>query len=535
MTDASNDNQKKSSGKKRRRRRRGPKKDGAEQNNAAPTNATDDAVEHDPTEVIEPKRRERKIVDESIFEMENGFEAIGLKDEVMSGITRAGFKHPTHVQAQLIPVAMEGKDILGQSRTGTGKTAAFALPVLQNLDGSTPFAAMILTPTRELAIQVTHEMRELGRDTDLHIVAVYGGQRMNLQIAKLEKKPHIIVGTPGRVMDMHQRGHLPYDNMKMAILDEVDRMLDIGFRDDIRKILGGMPKSRQTIFVSATISDDIDRLARKYMKDPVKLELTAKGSLTVNQVEQYYTPAERWDKKQLLVHVLRHEDPALTLVFCRTKQTVDGLTEYLNRKGIESHAIHGDMYQGKRNRVMQKLRDGQLSVLVASDLAARGLDVDDITHVINYDIPEDPEVYVHRIGRTARAGREGWALTFVAPDQGPLLTNVEMLTNLEIPKREYDKFKPGPIPRDVMEEREKLEALREQMSRDRSRSSAAPPVSDKEKSDETAFPGGIVPKAAPAVSPSSCRRKYRYSQSRNVERAVAVDSKRTLKGSPPKE
>ncbi len=382
---------------------------------------------------------------QEIFETAISFEQLGLRSELLKGIASLGFEHPTHVQATLIPVALGGRDILGQSKTGTGKTAAFGLPVLHRVLEDCPelgFGALILTPTRELAIQVAHEFRNLARFTDLRVLPVYGGQPIRVQVPKLKKGPQVIVGTPGRVMDFHHRGLLPYDKIRVAVLDEVDRMLDIGFREDIRRILGSMRHEHQTIFVSATISHEIERLARQYLNSPEKLVLTA-SSLTVSQVEQHYFPVEPWDKSRLLVHLLKHESPDLTLVFCRTKQTVDGLTDYLNRKKIPAHAIHGDMYQGKRNRVMSKLRQGQLSVLVASDLAARGLDVEDITHVINFDLPDDPEIYVHRIGRTARTGRKGIAWSFVTPDQGDLLTRIEMLTNVQIDQRELRGIQAG--------------------------------------------------------------------------------------------
>jgi len=432
-----------------------------------------------------------------IFEETQTFADLGLKPSVLEGIAKQGFIHPTHVQAKLIPVALSGKDVLGQSKTGTGKTAAFGLPILHLLDGSTPFAALVLVPTRELAVQVTHEIRELGRFGNLKDVAVYGGQKMNTQIAKLSKGPHIIVGTPGRVMDMHQRGLLPYDKLQIAVLDEVDRMLDIGFRDDIRKILGTLKHPHQTIFVSATISPEIEKLARQYLNDPVRLTLSESKSLTVSQVKQLHFSVQPWDRNRLLLHLLQHEEPALTIIFCRTKHTVDALTDYLTKHKIDAHAMHGDMYQGKRNRVMQDLRDGKLGVLVASDLASRGLDVDDISHVINYDLPEDPENYVHRIGRTARAGKNGIAWSFVMPDQGELLTNIEMLTNVEIPMGEYRDFVPGPVPNDVIARREQEVARQERIRVEQSRVAAPPPAQVGEK-DPGKFPGGLVPSARPA-------------------------------------
>lgn len=436
--------------------------------------------------------------EQEIFDTDVSFKQLGLNADLLQALDKVGFKHPTHVQAQIIPLALDGRDALAQSKTGSGKTAAFGLPILQIVRKDQPFSALVLTPTRELAIQVAHDMRELGRFTPLKVLPVYGGQRIRVQAEKLKKNPQIIVGTPGRVMDMHRRGLLPYDKVRIAVLDEVDRMLDIGFREDVRRILGTMRHKHQTIFVSATISREIETLAKNYMHKPERLELSSSGSLTVQQVTQRYFNVQPWDKKRLLVHLLKKEEPALTLIFCRTKQTVDGLTDYINRKGIEAHAIHGDMYQGKRNRVMKKLREGELSVLVASDLAARGLDVDDITHVINYDLPEDPEIYIHRIGRTARAGRDGIAWSFVTPDQGDLLTNIELLTNVEIPESEYKDFKPGPIPPDVQAQMDLKSKREAELQEKRSRMSTQPQLPADKEADPNMFPGGVVPKKLPS-------------------------------------
>lgn len=434
---------------------------------------------------------------EELFDTNLSFADMGLKKGLLEALEKQGFEHPTSIQARMIPLVLEGRDVLGQSKTGTGKTAAFGIPILQMLEPSDGFGCLCLVPTRELAIQVAHELRNLGRFTDLRIVAVYGGQKMRVQTAKLKKDPPIIVGTPGRVMDMHRRGALPYDRIRVAILDEVDRMLDIGFREDIRQILGAIQHDHQTVFVSATISPEIEKLARRYMSKPEKLDISSSPSLTVSQVAQHYFPVERWDKNRLLLHLLRKESPSLTLVFCRTKQTVDGLTDYLKRKDVNATAIHGDMYQGRRNRVMSKFRSGELSVLVASDLAARGLDVDNISHVINYDLPDDPEVYVHRIGRTARTGRAGVAWSFVSPDQGNLLTAIEMLANVEIPMMDYPDFEPSPPPREILVQQKLAAERQDALHTEHSRVPLAPPAKS-DAQDETKFPGGVVPVALPA-------------------------------------
>jgi ATP-dependent RNA helicase DeaD len=298
---------------------------------------------------------------------------------------------------------------------------------------------------------------------------------------------------------MQGRGLLPYDHVRFAVLDEVDRMLDIGFRDDIRKILTALRKGPQTIFVSATISPEIEKLARSYMKDPAKI-VSVQKSLTVEQVKQSYLPVEPWDKRRLLLHLVTHEKPGLTVVFCRMKRTVDEVAKYLMDKGIDVLAMHGDMFQAKREKVMGKLREGDLKVLVASDLASRGLDVEDITHVVNYDLPEDPEAYIHRIGRTARAGRDGVAWSFVCPDQGDLLSAIEQLANVEIPRKEYPDFTPGQVPIEVQQRREAEVRKKEDLAKQRSRHEMVLPdpvaAKDSAKSAEM-FPGGLVPVALP--------------------------------------
>ncbi len=457
---------------------------------------------------------------DEIFDRGTRFADLGLRDSVLKGITEAGFEYPTAIQARIIPVILSGKDVLGQAKTGTGKTAAFGLPLLHKIEKGVAFQALVLVPTRELAIQVATDLKELGRFTPLHILPVYGGQNVKTQAQHLAKGPEIIVATPGRVMDMVQRGYINYRSIRTVVLDEVDRMLDIGFRDDIRRILSGCPRERQTVFVSATIGPEIESLARSFARDCEKVIASA-GSLTVSLVKQWHLPVQPWDKKQLLLHLLTHEDPALTVVFCRTKKTVDNIAEYLQRKGVDCHAIHGDMYQNKRNKVMEQLRAGKLEVLVASDVASRGLDIEGITHVINYDLPEDPDLYVHRIGRTARAGREGVAWSLVTPEQGAMLTQIELLINAEVPKLDYPDFKPGPVPHDVAQ-RQQHDQRRIENAKQFNRFSSTPapvasapaptaaaspagsgsarpgtPPPPPAAPDPNRFPGGIVPTMAP--------------------------------------
>jgi ATP-dependent RNA helicase DeaD len=428
------------------------------------------------------------------------FDDLGLREDVLAGIKAYGFVHPTDIQAELIPVALAGKDCIGQAKTGTGKTAAFTLPILHNADPDIKGQALILAPTRELANQITKEIQDLAQGTPIKVTSVIGGESMRDQKQSLDKGGHIVVGTPGRVMDLHGRRMLSFDNIRYVVLDEVDRMLDIGFRDDIKKILSKMKQDKQTIFVSATMDREIEGLARAFMHEDAEKITTVGAALTVSMVDQLHLPVERWDKKQLLLHLLTHEEPATTVVFCRTKMTVRKVAQYLKQKGINVREIHGDLHQSKRTRVMQQMRDNKLDVLIASDLAARGLDVEHITHVINYDLPEDPEVYVHRIGRTARAGRRGTAWSFVCPDQGQMLSDIEKLVGVMIEQMHYPDFKPGPVPQDVKEEREERDKYKQSGQATVADRVVKPDHSDTGMSEEelkAMFPDGKVPKNMP--------------------------------------
>lgn len=425
------------------------------------------------------------------------FAALGVRSSILRALAILKFTEPSEIQSLLIPRALAGVDILGQARTGTGKTAAFAIPILQRAERGLGSQAIILVPTRELAVQVEEEIRRLAQCTPIRVTAVYGGEKIAAQMRELKSHPEVIVGTPGRVIDLLDRRLLSLSSIRFVVLDEVDRMLDIGFRDDIRNILTrikgvrGAPPSRppfrrddrrpvapepapteaaggsngdgaaadepemplppaghQTVFVSATISDEIDRLARRYMREPVE-KLIAPGAdekPTVEKVEQYYFSVGEWDKYRLLRLLLQREQPQLAIVFCRTKHGADKLAQRLKADGIECREIHGNLRQTQREKVMKSFRGGKFDVLVATDLASRGIDVADISHIINYDIPDDPEAYVHRVGRTARMGAEGKAFTFVRPDQGEELTKVENLINMIIKPGEMEGFVPRPPP-----------------------------------------------------------------------------------------
>jgi ATP-dependent RNA helicase DeaD len=410
------------------------------------------------------------------------FALLGIRPSLLRGLAEAKFTVPSEIQSLLIPEALKGGDILGQARTGTGKTAAFGLPILQQAEKGLATQALILVPTRELAVQVEEEIKRLGQFTPIRTTAVYGGQKIAAQMKYLKHGPEIIVGTPGRVIDLLDRRILTLENIKFVVLDEVDRMLDIGFRDDIRNILsrvkgmqkrvpqsareqestdadqqeqeetatGQGPIGPQTIFVSATLSEEIEKLARRYMREPVQ-KLIAPGAdekPTVSTVDQFYFSVQPWDKYRLMRLLLERENPDLAIVFCRTKRGAEKLAKKLHADGIECREIHGNLAQNKRDRVMKGFKSGKFDVLIATDLASRGIDVADISHIVNYDISEDPEVYVHRVGRTARMGKGGKAFTFVTNEQGEELTKVESLINMVIPQATLEGFEPRPVPAD---------------------------------------------------------------------------------------
>jgi ATP-dependent RNA helicase DeaD len=381
------------------------------------------------------------------IEFPPAFEKLGLEPAILHSLADIHFTTPSEIQEKMIPVALTGVDVLGQARTGTGKTAAFGLPILQKLDLTQPFQALIVVPTRELAVQVEAEMRRFAKHKPVRFALAYGGTKIASQLKQLGHQPHVVVGTPGRIMDMQERGALVLDNVKFVVCDEVDRMFDIGFRDDIRKILSFCRAPHQTMFVSATISDDIERMVSRHMNNPARI-FTKKDDeeLTTPDAVQFYVGVEPWDKQRAIKMLMRAEKPALALIFCRTKRSVDKVAAGLEHDGVAASAIHGDLMQNKREKVMRGFKTGKIHVLVATDLASRGIDVHEITHVVNYDIPEDPEVYVHRVGRTARMGATGRAFTFISRGQGQMQTEIEKLTNTLMQEYRIENFAPSPEP-----------------------------------------------------------------------------------------
>ncbi|MEW4566359.1 DEAD/DEAH box helicase [Tautonia sp. JC769] len=380
------------------------------------------------------------MIQRAVEEPELGFSDLGLGPEMLDALRRVRYVTPSPIQAAVIPEALEGNDVIGQAKTGTGKTAAFGIPLIEMLEerGKGP-QALILAPTRELAQQIVSEMQKLAANHHAAICAVYGGQPIEKQLRALQRGVDIVVGTPGRIIDHIRRGSLYLGDVVHVVLDEADRMLDIGFRPDIEKILRRVPDPHQTLLLSATLDAEIRRLADKYMYKPVEL-LLSKDEVSAETVNQFYVTVDQEKKTELLLHLLRREKPEQCLVFTRTKRGADKLADRIKRvvKGVA--VIHGDLPQSAREKVMKAFRSGDIPVLVATDVVGRGIDVDGISHVINYDIPDDPENYVHRIGRTGRMGRNGVAYLFVTPDQGEPLTNIEMLMNRTIPPLPLGEF-----------------------------------------------------------------------------------------------
>jgi ATP-dependent RNA helicase DeaD len=371
-----------------------------------------------------------------------GFDKLGLSDVTMAALEKAGYLEPTPVQAGVIPHALKGDDMMGQARTGTGKTAAFALPILERIDSRERGAgvrALVLVPTRELAVQVREEFAKLAHGRRIQIVAVYGGKPIRGQIEKLKRGAHVVVGTPGRLIDHIGRGTLQLQNIQCVVLDEADRMLDIGFRPDIEKILRRCPSERQTLLLSATVPPPIERLARRYMKDPEKFDFSP-SEIGVSTIEQFYFTVDQPNKFDLLVRLLKREKPHQAIVFCRTRRGTERIYQRLDKKFDRAASMHGDMQQQSRDRVMDQFRKGKICILVATDVVGRGIDVTSISHIINYDIPQFCDDYIHRVGRTGRMGREGVAFTFVTPEEGSELTRIEMRIDHLLKRDEISGF-----------------------------------------------------------------------------------------------
>lgn len=360
------------------------------------------------------------------------FKELELSEPILRALEQMGFEEATPIQKETIPYAMDGKDVIGQAQTGTGKTAAFGIPMLEKFDRKVrKVKGLIIAPTRELAIQVAEEINRIGRHTGLRALAIYGGQQMQRQIRALREGPQMVVATPGRLMDHMRRKTIRTSDIEVVVLDEADEMLNMGFIDDIRDILKGVPSERQTLLFSATMPREIRDIASTMMKKPEEVKVKAK-EMTVENIDQYFMEVPERYKFDTLTNHLDIHAPELSIVFSRTKRRVDEIAEGLQARGFKAEGIHGDLTQGKRMSVLNKFKSGRVEVLVATDVAARGLDISGVTNVYNFDIPQDPESYVHRIGRTGRAGKKGEAISFITPREIGHLQVIQQVTKGKI-------------------------------------------------------------------------------------------------------
>ncbi|MFM7193905.1 MAG: DEAD/DEAH box helicase [Bacteroidota bacterium] len=366
------------------------------------------------------------------------FEKLNLNEHLLKALADQGYTHPTPIQERAIPHILGRRDVLGIAQTGTGKTAAFALPLIQLMSAEKAegnngaLRCLILTPTRELALQIAESFNDYGRHSSLKNVVVFGGVSQHDQVEKIKRKPEVLIATPGRLLDLMQQGYISLSNVSYLVLDEADRMLDMGFVHDVRRIISKVPAKRQTLFFSATMPPDIVELSRDILTNPARVEVTPPAT-TAERINQSVWFVSKPDKKDLLIDLMKDGTIERVLVFTRTKHGADRVARILSKTGITALAIHGDKSQNARQNALQRFRDNQLRVLVATDIAARGIDIDNLTHVINYDLPNIPESYVHRIGRTGRAGAAGMAISFCDAEERAYLKDIQKLTGLQIP------------------------------------------------------------------------------------------------------
>jgi len=389
------------------------------------------------------------------------FDSLGLNKEILTAIEKQGYHTPSPIQAQAIPAVLNGKDVMAAAQTGTGKTAGFTLPILQKLSKGSRAKAnqvrtLILTPTRELAIQVAESVATYGSNLPLNSAVVYGGVKINPQMMKLRKGVDILVATPGRLLDLYSQNAVKFDHLEILVLDEADRMLDMGFIRDIKKIINLLPKNRQNLMFSATFSDDIRQLAKGLVNNPIEISVSPRNT-TVKSVEQWVFPVDKKKKPALLSFLIGSNNWQQVLVFCKTKHGANRLTKHLEADGIKAMAIHGNKSQGARVKALSSFKGNDIQVLVATDIAARGIDIDQLPHVVNFDLPNVPEDYVHRIGRTGRAGSNGEAVSLVSADEFKQLSDIERLIQNVIQRKLIDGFEPS---HDVPPSRVNLQAVK---------------------------------------------------------------------------
>ncbi len=387
------------------------------------------------------------------------FEHLGIIDPILEALEDKGYVTPTPIQGEAIPAVLAGQDILGCAQTGTGKTAAFAIPAIQHIHRGIEegerrcIRALIITPTRELAIQIDENIRTYAKNTQVKHTVIFGGVKQHAQVRKLQNGVDILVATPGRLLDLINQGYIDLGSIEVFVLDEADRMLDMGFINDIRKLLKLLPRQRQSLFFSATMPDNIVKLSRDILRNPKKIEVTPVSS-TADTLEQaiYYT--NKSTKRNLLVHVLKNPEIDQVLVFSRTKHGADKIVRFLKQKHIAAAAIHGDKAQNQRQKVLKQFKEGKLRVLVATDIASRGIDINQLEHVINFDIPNEAETYVHRIGRSGRAGKSGYAISISEPEENAYVRDIEKLIGKKIPVIQDNPFPQTDKPMTAAEKKE---------------------------------------------------------------------------------
>ena len=371
------------------------------------------------------------------------FESLGLGEKTLAAIERIGFVAPSEIQEKFIPVALTERNCIGRARTGTGKTAAFLLPLFHRFYGGEKIRVLVLVPTRELAEQIKVECQKMTGSGSPHSLAVYGGTKIEPQIKRLKTKPEIVVGTPGRLLDHGQRRTMDFREFTIVVLDEVDRMFDMGFRKDIGAILKQCKNRKQIMFLSATLPPEIMRLAERFLRDPIRISAVEEENPSVETLDQSYFAVSPRRKFALLDRLLKRDNPELALIFCRTKRGTERIGRRLREKHYNSSFIHGDLQQSRRDKAISSFREKKVNILVATDVMGRGIDVPGITHIINYDLPDNPEDYLHRVGRSARMNESGKAIAFITPEQGELLSGIEMLCNLMLREDQIPGFHAG--------------------------------------------------------------------------------------------
>ncbi|SFC16471.1 DEAD/DEAH box helicase [Clostridium uliginosum] len=365
------------------------------------------------------------------------FKQLGINDDIINLLQKSGITKPTPIQEESIAIIKDGKDVIAEAQTGTGKTLAFLLPIIENISTTTnSIQALIISPTRELAIQITEEATKLKSAKDINILAAYGGKDVGSQIKKLQKNIHLVIATPGRLLDHIKRGTVDLSKLKTLVLDEADQMLFMGFKNEVETIINKAPKNHQTLCFSATMNSQVKKLAYRYMTDPTVISVTKEEVITLDNIKQFVVETTDRRKQDSLCSVLAEDNPFMAIIFCRTKRRADELEMGLSKRGIKCEKLHSDIPQAKRERIMKSFRKADIQYLIATDVASRGLDVSGVTHIYNYDIPETAEDYIHRIGRTGRAGEEGYTCMFIDPKNQKTLDEIERKIKFKIPRRE---------------------------------------------------------------------------------------------------